>query len=278
MVVAMAPYAKSSTSSRRPTRRACSPTASRTSSTRTGGARGHRQLRQRASAAPPGDAGDERAVHAGEGARAAVVLRVGRHRHRRLPRTAPDNKSSRPAGRRRARTSSASAARRSTAGRRRRRAHGIVIGTNAMRLALAAAAPANRSTSPPTRWASTPDDGARDEPDVSALAGPPYITSSSGRIGGDRSVGGTSAATPIWAGVWALLEQAKSHVRRSPTALESSTRSARPRRPRRLQRRHHGEQRRPGRHGPGGYAAAAGYDLATGWGTPNVPQLIANWQ
>jgi xanthomonalisin len=31
---------------------------------------------------------------------------------------------------------------------------------------------------------------------------------------------------------------------------------------------------------PGGYPTAAGYDLATGWGTPNVAQLIASagWQ
>ena len=34
----------------------------------------------------------------------------------------------------------------------------------------------------------------------------------------------------------------------------------------------------PADQGGGGYTAVAGYDLATGWGTPNLTSLIANWQ
>ena len=51
-------------------------------------------------------------------------------------------------------------------------------------------------------------DGARDEPDVAALAGGPgVIVYLDGSAAG---YGGTSAATPMWAGVWAI-EQAKGH-------------------------------------------------------------------
>ena len=60
----------------------------------------------------------------------------------------------------------------------------------------------------------TPDDGARDEPDVAALAGSPGIDHLSRRRQpfGNTRLGGTSAAAPMWAGVWALLEQGKGHT------------------------------------------------------------------
>ncbi len=132
----------------------------------------------------------------------------------------------------------------------------------------------------------TPDDGARDEPDVSALAGPPYVNiyeealTTLGAPSAITQVAGTSAATPMWAGVWALIEQGKSNPtitngltelytlgKTAATAtsfqdVTSTTNSS-------------GGQ---GDTTAGGYVPAAGYDLATGWGTPNVPNLIKNWQ
>ena len=124
----------------------------------------------------------------------------------------------------------------------------------------------------------TPDDGARDEPDVAALAGSPYINiyiAGASPFGNTTPTGGTSAAAPVWAGVWALVEQAKGH-----TAITQSLEG--------LYAAGHaghgfhdvtsGNLGGPGDTAAGGYAAAAGYDLATGWGSPNTADLIANWQ
>jgi kumamolisin len=120
----------------------------------------------------------------------------------------------------------------------------------------------------------TPADGARDEPDVAALAGAPgVIVILDGNTGG---FGGTSAATPMWAGVWALIEQGKGHktitngletlyalgaAKKGFFDVISGT----------------GGNGGPGDTPTGGYAAGVGYDLSTGWGTPNAAQLIANW-
>jgi kumamolisin len=118
----------------------------------------------------------------------------------------------------------------------------------------------------------TPNDGARDEPDVAALAGAPgVVVVLDGQTGG---FGGTSAATPIWAGCWALLEQGKGHktitngletiytLGKAGTGFHDIT---------------SGNNGGPGDTPTGGYAAAAGYDLSTGWGSPNVAALITAW-
>ena len=118
----------------------------------------------------------------------------------------------------------------------------------------------------------TPNDGARDEPDVAALAGAPgVVVILDGSAGG---FGGTSAATPMWAGAWALLEQGKGHktitngletlytLGKNGMGFHDIT---------------SGNNGGPGDVATGGYAAAAGYDLSTGWGSPNVTALIANW-
>ena len=88
MALAVAPHAKRRPRARpRPTRPACSPTASSTSSTRCPQAHaGLGQLRHLRARRRRRDAGDEPAVPAGQGRGAAVVLRLRRQRHRRLPR------------------------------------------------------------------------------------------------------------------------------------------------------------------------------------------------
>jgi kumamolisin len=117
----------------------------------------------------------------------------------------------------------------------------------------------------------TPNDSSRDEPDVAALAGAPGIAV---YVSGPSVVGGTSAAAPVWAGVWALLSQA-----RGPAPITNS-----------LERLYQlgkagkgfhdvvsGNNGGPGDTMNGGYPAGPGYDLATGWGTPNAQELIASW-
>lgn len=74
-------------------------------------------------------------------------------------------------------------------------------------------------------------DGSRDEPDVSALGGSPgvelLITNPQTGAVEATNIAGTSAATPMWAGMWALIAQAKGFTT-LPNGLEKSTRSARP--------------------------------------------------
>ena len=124
----------------------------------------------------------------------------------------------------------------------------------------------------------TPNDGARDEPDVAALAGSPNINiylAGASPFGNTVPVGGTSAAAPMWAGVWALLEQAKNHVAitNSLEGLYTLGKNGKG-----FHDVTSGNNGGPGDTGTGGYPAAMGYDLATGWGSPNTAELIANWQ
>ncbi|HEY1587123.1 MAG TPA: S53 family peptidase [Polyangia bacterium] len=118
----------------------------------------------------------------------------------------------------------------------------------------------------------TPADGARDEPDVAALAGAPgVVVVLDGAQGG---FGGTSAATPMWAGAWALLEQGKGHktITNGVETLYTLGKNGMG-----FHDITSGNNGGPGDVATGGYAAAAGYDLSTGWGSPNVTALIANW-
>lgn len=120
----------------------------------------------------------------------------------------------------------------------------------------------------------TPNDGARDTPDVAALAGPPYINT----VVNARTVqvGGTSAATPMWAAIWALVDQSKgangftdglTHIYGlGGTAAFYDVTT--------------GQINGPD--GPlgslPGYSAGSKYDLATGWGSPVIPSLISGWK
>jgi kumamolisin len=113
-----------------------------------------------------------------------------------------------------------------------------------------------------------PDDGVREVPDVSALAGDPGVATVFGTSVYPSM--GTSAATPIWAGVWALIDEARGNVGMAD---------------------YHERMYTLGKLGTGafndvtagtngssadtpGYPALPGYDLATGWGTPNVKLLV----
>ncbi len=113
-----------------------------------------------------------------------------------------------------------------------------------------------------------PNDGARDVPDISALAGSPGVTTVVGTSGFASQ--GTSAAAPIWAGVWAMLDQARGGVgmtdfhdriytlgKSGSAAFNDIT---------------VGSNVNSGT--TPGYSALPGFDLATGWGTPNLQLLV----
>lgn len=135
-----------------------------------------------------------------------------------------------------------------------------------------------------------PRDGARDVPDISFTASgahDPYIIIS----GGEASpTGGTSASTPVFAGVLALLNQylvgtkAQAHAglgninpllyffgQNAPNIYHDITAgsNAVPCMPR--------SSRDCPASGVYGYSAGPGYDLATGWGSVDVTRLIVTW-
>ena len=106
-----------------------------------------------------------------------------------------------------------------------------------------------------------PDDGVRDTPDVAAVADNVAIVVQ----GSLTSIGGTSAATPMWAAIWSLLDQSQGGggIRNSHERMYQLGAAG------------------LGFHdittGNNGYPALPGYDLATGWGSPDLPSLIAHW-
>ncbi len=122
----------------------------------------------------------------------------------------------------------------------------------------------------------TPDDNARDVPDVSALAANPGIDEIQG--GTDDPSYGTSCAAPLWAGIWAVVDEASNSghgfaqgpidlyarapaggiVDINPTVSNSNAVGT----------------------PPGGYSTGPGYDQATGLGVPDVAKLVlqTTWQ
>jgi kumamolisin len=122
-----------------------------------------------------------------------------------------------------------------------------------------------------------PNDGVRDVPDVSSVAGDPGVsTFAQGQVFPSQ---GTSAAAPLWAAVWAMIDQSQGGTGISNGAEAIYT---------------IGQQQQAGtlagappfhdittgnNAGPRtqGYNAGPGYDLVTGWGTPDVANLIAAW-
>jgi hypothetical protein len=109
----------------------------------------------------------------------------------------------------------------------------------------------------------------RDTPDIAALAGAPGV--STGYNGTISSSEGTSCAAPITAALFVLLDQAT-----GGKGLRNS-----------LERVYQLGQAGVGFHditsgsnnggATAGFPALPGYDLATGWGTPDLPNLIKNW-
>ena len=128
---------------------------------------------------------------------------------------------------------------------------------------------------PAYQMGATPNDSSRDEPDVAAIAGGQGVAIVEN--GTSTAVLGTSAATPIWAGVYAVLLQQKAAAGKGFTnTLEQFYTLGK------AGKGFHditsGTQVGPSGTGTGGYAAGTGYDMVTGWGTPNLAALIANWQ
>ena len=217
-----------------------------------GCARGQRQLRLVRARRRRGDAGAERAVHAGDGGGPAVVLRCRRHRHRRLPqRDGQHGRVRRLAGveplRRR---------RRRHADQHRRAPAGVPDSSSCG--TRSPVAPADGGRQRIARQAGVPDgrqprdDGARDEPDVSALAGPPYINIYEAALGPlrQRSRRWAAPAPPRRSGP--EFGRSSSKARTIPTITNGLDRALHDRQNgcdrQGLQRRHHSEQRRSRRH------------------------------
>jgi kumamolisin len=122
----------------------------------------------------------------------------------------------------------------------------------------------------------TPADGVRDVVDIAALSGPPGINYYG--QGQQQSAEGTSFATPMWAGIFALIDQARGGQGISNGAerlyqlgatsgmgFKDITSGS------------NGSDGTNGVSGAPGYAAGPGWDFATGWGAPNIQQLISQW-
>jgi subtilase family serine protease len=138
-----------------------------------------------------------------------------------------------------------------------------------------------------------PNDNARDVPDISFAASPDIngyiICSDGGCVNGfyysDNTltiIGGTSAGTPAFAGVVALINQ-KMNARQgnvNPTLYKLATTA-----PAAFHDVTGGGNMVPcqrgtpncGSNGYLGYAAGPGYDLATGWGSLDVFKLVLAW-
>jgi hypothetical protein len=118
----------------------------------------------------------------------------------------------------------------------------------------------------------------REVPDVSADAAPNtgYITYNSGPAqGGWGVVGGTSAAAPLWAAAFALLDEGcASPVGMATPALYTLGEGA---------SSAFNDVTVAGNNdltstGGGDYPTGTGYDMATGWGSPNVAALLSALQ
>jgi len=135
------------------------------------------------------------------------------------------------------------------------------------------------SSKPSYQIGTTPTDGARDLPDISAIASPNvpgsflgYDNKGVAAIG--CCIGGTSLASPVMAGFTKLIEQ-KSHGRlgrindkiyqlaSSANAVADGYRDV--------------TSGNNSYNGVTGYSAGPGYDLATGWGEVDVNQYVTSF-
>jgi subtilase family serine protease len=109
----------------------------------------------------------------------------------------------------------------------------------------------------------------RNVPDVSMVAANVYIVANNGVGGG---VGGTSVAAPLWAGFMALVNQRAAQSGRPPVGFLN---------PAFYSLRNGGSffhdittGNNTHANSPNAFYAVPGYDLCTGWGTPNGATLI----
>jgi len=120
---------------------------------------------------------------------------------------------------------------------------------------------------PAYQMGKSPNDNARDTPDISAIASGVFIAVK----GQHGTVGGTSAASPIVAGAWALVCQGKGGAGIKDALTKIYNIGTTPA---------FNDVVMGNNGGPdgmsAGYPAGTAYDLATGWGSPNVAQMIAN--
>jgi kumamolisin len=129
--------------------------------------------------------------------------------------------------------------------------------------------PSEIFTKPAYQMGKTPNDNARDTPDLSAIAGGGGVfIAYKGQHG---TVGGTSAASPVVAGAWALVCQGKGGgITDALTKIYGLTTASGA----------FNDVTVGDNGGPdgksAGFPAGAGYDLATGLGSPNVAKLITN--
>jgi len=111
--------------------------------------------------------------------------------------------------------------------------------------------------------------GMRGEPDVSAVGAGllVYASGSDAQGPSPRAIGGTSASTPIWAGIAALAAQAAGgplgNINPALYAIGASGRCF-----------HDVTAGANTFHGNSGEAAGPGWDLATGWGSPDASCLV----
>jgi len=124
------------------------------------------------------------------------------------------------------------------------------------------------------RGPGVPDDGARDQPDVTLMASPTHVGYFMFAEGGLLLIGGTSAATPSWGGIVALANQANAA---EGSGIINYALYA-------LGAKQYAESGQAVFHditvgdnsfdGVAGFAAGPGYDLASGLGTPDVAALV----
>lgn len=133
-------------------------------------------------------------------------------------------------------------------------------------------------------------DGARDVPDISfnaSLAHDPYLVVSGGNI---LAIGGTSASTPVFAGMLALLNQylvsKKAQTQPGLGSINSMLYTLAQTAPSVYHDITAGSNIVPcvpgstpdcGQSGSYGYSAGRGYDQATGWGSVDAAKLFATW-
>jgi subtilase family serine protease len=121
----------------------------------------------------------------------------------------------------------------------------------------------------------TPIDNARDLPDISLLAAaktPGYVFGYQGKL--FCCAGGTSFASPYWAGITALMEQLNgggNNGRLGPLNPELYSLASSDAAVNGIRDVTKGNN---GFHGAKGYKATAGYDQASGWGTPDIGELV----
>jgi kumamolisin len=127
--------------------------------------------------------------------------------------------------------------------------------------------PSEIFSKPAYQTGKTPNDNARDTPDIAAIAGGGGVFIA--YHGQHGTVGGTSAASPVMAGAWSLIDQGKggAGITDALTKIYSVGGTSA-----------FNDVTMGNNGGPdgvsAGYPAGTGYDLATGWGSPNVANLI----